>query len=234
MDDVYSNKFGLIPHPLAYAQSNGFVGWMDMNDPEQLLSYYHFGLFPWENYGTKGAFFFPSQRYMIIPSEIKIPKSIRSYFNNQKFQLSFDQAFEEVMMSCRHVKRKGGAGTWISDEFIKVYKKLHDKGYAHSVEVWQDDQLVGGLYGVSIGKVFTGESMFSIASNASRFALISLAIYLEKAGIRYIDCQIRNPYLETFGGFDMPASDFFILMKQNYLETSLVGDWGELFSQFEI
>lgn len=234
MSDIFNNENGKIPHPLVYAQRGGFVGWMDMDDIDQLISFYKFGLFPWENFGKKGAFFFPPDRYLIKPSEIRIPKSIRTYFNNNKFQLSFDQAFEEVMLSCKYVKRRDRAGTWISDEFIKIYKELHQRGYAHSVEVWQDDNLVGGLYGVSVGRIFTGESMFSLVSNTSRFALISLALYLQKVDIDYIDCQIRNPYLESFGGFDMTAPDFFNLMKQNYLETSLVGNWGALFSQIEI
>jgi leucyl/phenylalanyl-tRNA--protein transferase len=106
---------------------------------------------------------------------------------------------------------------------------MHQKGYAHSLEVWKGENLIGGLYGVAVGKIFTGESMFSLVSNASRFALISLALFLQRIGFKYIDCQIKNPYLEQFGGFDMPDNQFFEIMKENYFEEDIKGKWDKLF-----
>jgi len=226
---IFSNTLGIIPHPLEYANQHGFIAWMDMMDVDILLSYYRFGIFPWENFGKVAAYFFPQERYVIDPRIIKIPKSIRSYFNQNKFTVTFDQAFDKVILSCRHVKRKQEGGTWISDEFIYMYDKLFKKGYAHSVEVWQGDLLVGGLYGIAVGKIFTGESMFSVANNASRFGLISLALHLAKYDFKYIDCQLYNPYLSSFGGKTMPAEDFFEEMKQNYFEEDMIGNWGSLF-----
>ena len=224
---------GVLPQPIKYAKPDGFVGWMDMTDLDTILDFYRFGMFPWENYQEQGAFFFPRQRYLIEPSKIKIPKSIRPYFNQNKFELSFDQAFKEVISSCKMIKRPTSNGTWISDQFIEVYTALHQLGYAHSVEVWKDDYLIGGLYGVSLGKIFTGESMFSFETNASRFALIGLAKYLTRLDFHYIDCQIRNQYLETFGGQDVEGSQFFEILRKNYFESSLVGNWGSVFSHLD-
>lgn len=227
--NILQNKEGKIPHPLVYSNPDGFIGWMDMTDPELLLNYYRFGLFPWENYEHQGAFFFPQKRYLIKPNEIKIAKSIRPYFNKGKFEVTMDEAFLEVMLSCKHVRRTNQGGTWISNQFVEMYLQLHRMGYAHSLEVWQEDKLVGGLYGVAIGKVFTGESMFSLASNASRFALISLALFLSKKGFKYIDCQLKNHYLEQFGGMDMEAKEFLKVMKVNYFEEDLLGLWSGQF-----
>jgi leucyl/phenylalanyl-tRNA--protein transferase len=229
MQEILFNKNGIIPHPLIYANSDGFLGWLDMDDEDLLLQYYRFGIFPWENFGNKGAYFFPQYRYLIVPSDIKIPKSIRPYFNQGKFTVTMDVAFDHVILSCKHIKRKNQGETWISDRFLSLYHKMHQKGYAHSLEVWKGENLIGGLYGVAVGKIFTGESMFSLVSNASRFALISLALFLQRNGFKYIDCQIKNPYLEQFGGFDMPDNQFFEIMKENYFEEDIKGKWDKLF-----
>ncbi len=228
-ESIFNNREGKIPHPLAFSNPDGFLGWMDMEDADQLLHYYRFGIFPWENFAHKGAYFFPHKRYLIPPAEIKIAKSIRPYFNQGRFHVTMDLAFESVMLCCKKIKRNNQGGTWISDRFLSLYSKLHQKGYAHSLEVWKDDKLVGGLYGVAVGKVFTGESMFSLESNASRFGLISLALFLKKINFRYIDCQIKNHYLEQFGGFEMNGQDFFGLMKHNFFEEDFVGSWNNLF-----
>ncbi len=222
-------ELGVIPHPLVYSNEDGFIGWMNVMDVDQLLSYYKMGIFPWESYENLGALFFPQRRYLIKPSEIKVPKSIRPYFNQDKFRVTYDQAFKDVILGCKYVYRKGSTGTWISDEFVEIYCQLHDRGYAHSVEVWEGRKLVGGLYGVSIGRIFTGESMFSLTSNASRFALISLARKLEEFKFKYIDCQISNPYLDTFGGKDYDSTDFFKIIKSNFWAESIVGNWGRMF-----
>lgn len=216
-----------MPHPLT-ADEQGFLCFAFMDDPEILLTAYRFGIFPWDNVDKVGAFYFPKQRYVIRPEKIKIPKSIRSYFNQQKFEVTFDGHFEKVIRSCAETRRKGQASTWISNQFIDVYVRLHQMGYAHSVEVWQNDQLVGGLYGVAVGGVFTGESMFSHVSNASRFAMISLASFLECRQFSYIDAQVYNPYVASFGGQEIDRIEFFGIMKANLLKADLAGSWGYL------
>ena len=216
-----------MPHPYV-ADEQGLLCYAFMDNPSTLLNCYRFGIFPWDNVDKIGAFYFPSKRYVIEPSLIKIPKSIRSYFNNTKFTVTFDTQFETVIKQCARAKRKDQASTWISDQFIKVYTEMHLQGYAHSVEVWQEGQLVGGLYGIAVGRVFTGESMFSFTSNASRFAMISLAWFLEKYNFSLIDCQVYNPYLASFGGEEISAPVFFEHMKHNFLEPDLMGPWSEL------
>ncbi|MBK9687339.1 MAG: leucyl/phenylalanyl-tRNA--protein transferase [Saprospiraceae bacterium] len=224
---LYNNQDGTMPHPYV-ADEQGLLCYAFMDNPSTLLNCYRFGIFPWDNVDKIGAFYFPSKRYVIEPSLIKIPKSIRSYFNNDKFTVTFDTQFETVIKQCARAKRKDQASTWISDHFIKVYTEMHLQGYAHSVEVWQEGQLVGGLYGIAVGRVFTGESMFSFTSNASRFAMISLAWFLEKYNFSLIDCQVYNPYLASFGGEEISAPVFFEHMKHNFLEPDLMGPWSEL------
>ena len=153
---------------------------------------------------------------------------MRSYFNQHKFSLTLDLHFDTVIRNCARIKRSGQSSTWISQQFIDVYTTLHRLGYAHSVEVWHEGQLVGGLYGIAVGKVFTGESMFSLHANASRFAMISLARFLEQTGFNYIDAQVYNPYVASFGGGEVARADFYKIMKANLLNDDLMGPWSDL------
>lgn len=211
----------MIPHPLTANEYDGFLCIAEMKDPKLVYECYKFGIFPWESTFNVGAFFFPALRYLIEPSKIKVSKSIRPYFNQNKFQVTFNKRFKEVIHMCGKSRKDKGLGTWVNESFEEVYTKLHKQGLAHSCEVWDGDELVGGLYGVSVGKVFTGESMFSLVPNATRFGLISLARRLDELGYEWIDCQLRNHYLETFGGEAMSKLSFFNLMKKNYFEENL-------------
>jgi leucyl/phenylalanyl-tRNA---protein transferase len=222
--NIYNNADGTMPHPLL-SDEYGFLCHAPMNDVETLLLCYRYGIFPWDNFQHIGAFYFPRKRYMIVPSEIKVPKSINAYFNQNKFTITIDTHFADVMFACRHVKRKDQASSWISSQFESSYAQLHALGYAHSLEVWQGNHLVGGLYGVAIGKVFTGESMFGLVSNAARFAMISLARYLVKHDFDYIDCQVQNQFLETFGGQEYDCHDFFNIMRNNLSQPDMLGMW---------
>ncbi len=221
--EVYNNSNGTMPHPLT-SDEYGFLCNSFMIDTETLLMGYRFGIFPWENVMNIGAYFFPKKRYIIEPSKIKIHKSMRPYFKQNRFVVTVDKYFAEVVYSCRYVKRKENT-TWITDQFEIMYAKLHDEGYAHSIEIWQDDGLVGGLYGVAVGNVFTGESMFSYESNASKFAMIYLAKLLQYKGFKYIDCQIYNPYLATFGGTEISDKEFLTIMRENLLAIDKMGKW---------
>jgi len=182
----------------------------------RLMLAYAYGIFPWYNYKTEPIIWWcPSPRYVIFPKKVKIAKSIRSYFNQKKFTVTFNQCFEAVIRNCEMVNRKGQKGTWINEDIIESYTQLHERGYATSVEVWEKDELVGGLYGVQMGKIFFGESMFSHKSNASKFAFISLAQKLEQEGFFVIDCQQPNPYLESLGGEHIAGVHFWDLLKVN-------------------
>jgi leucyl/phenylalanyl-tRNA--protein transferase len=221
-DIVHDNSDGSMRHPLV-SNSEGLVCGANMLNIDALLLGYRWGLFPWYNYGEMGMFYFPHYRYVIKPTEIKIPKSIRPYFTQKRFTVSVDTCFEEVIISCMLAKRKENS-TWIKPIYVEAYTALHKKGYGHSIEVWEKDELIGGLYGVAVGKIFTGESMFSNVSNASRYAMIYLAIILEDMGFEYIDCQLKNPYLESFGGKEISGKDFYQIMKKNLCHEDVLSD----------
>ena len=196
---------------------------------DRLLLAYQKGLFPWFNPEDPILWWSPDPRFVLYPDELKIAKSMRPYFNQKKFDFSFDQDFEQIIRSCQQQWRKGQeGGTWISDAMIQAYLQLHKKGYAHSVEVWQDGELVGGLYGVSIGKVFFGESMFSRVSNASKAGFITLVKILERMGFWLIDCQQETRHLRSLGGRAIPREEFLNYMRKNESEQSLVGYWTDL------
>ena len=152
---------------------------------------------------------------------------MKQIIKGDQFCLTMDTHFEEVMLSCRNIKRKNQDDTWITQELINVFLDLHLKGYAHSIEVWENDELVGGLYGLALGKVFYGESMFSKKSNASKFAFIKLVQWLKKHEFKVIDCQQETEHLKQFGAELISKSQFYTLLKQNVFEQTLFGPWSE-------
>jgi leucyl/phenylalanyl-tRNA--protein transferase len=162
---------------------------------ERLLVAYSNGIFPWFSEGEPILWYSPHERCIIYPKQIKISKSMKKVLKEELFQVTIDQAFTEVIQNCAQTPRKGQDGTWITDDMQSAYINLHEKGFAHSIEVWQDHQLVGGLYGILVNKVFCGESMFSHVSNASKTALI----YLSNLNIELIDCQLPNDHLMSLG-----------------------------------
>lgn len=227
LDDDFFIGEGIIPHPLSSRFDELMVAPID--NPDFLVLCYKYGVFPWYEWNDSGVFFFPSKRFVIPVGTVKVPKSIKSAFNQRKFTISIDSSFHTVINYCKDVKRKDQKGSWISDKFVNIYSELHSMGYAHSVEVWDHEgNLAGGLYGVSIGKIFTGESMFSLQSGASRFALIALDNILSALEFKYIDCQLINPYLETFGGQNIHKTEFFNIIRGNMFEKTLRGNWGQL------
>jgi len=201
---------------------------------ERLLRAYALGFFPWYNPDEPIIWWHPDPRFIIIPHEIRVTKSMRSYFSKEKFQLSFDQCFTDVVTACEEIKRRDQPGTWITDQIKDAYTALHDYGVAHSVEVWQDGDLVGGLYGVSLGKVFYGESMFSKVSNSSKFALIALASILDKQEFELIDCQMPNPHLKSMGGRFVGRERFIEILEHNQTEPTLMGDWNDQMNIYPI
>jgi leucyl/phenylalanyl-tRNA--protein transferase len=207
----------LFPHP-ENTTNEGILAVGGDLSVERLKLAYQWGVFPW--YGKEDPIIWwnPDPRYVIYPSKIKVAKSMRPYFNQQKFSVTYDQEFERVITYCQKVKREGQHDTWITAEMKAAYIALHKEGIAHSVEVWDGDDLVGGLYGVALGKIFSGESMFSLASNASKYGFITLARKLESLDYWVIDCQQPNPYLATLGGENIPRSEYMQLIRKNVFE----------------
>lgn len=185
---------------------------------DRLLLAYSSGIFPWYNEDEPIMWWCPAKRMVLKPSEVKVSKSSRNLLNRQLFKITYNTAFEDVINACQKVPRKGQDGTWLNDELKESYLKLHEMGYAQSVECWQDDQLVGGLYGLAIGKIFCGDSMFSRVSNASKIAFIHLARKLEKEGFKLIDCQVYNDYLASLGAYEIPRREFLEIVRGNVAE----------------
>lgn len=179
-----------------------------------LINAYKKGIFPWFNPGEIIQWFSPDPRFVLFPEKIKISHSMRSVINKHLFKFTVDKAFTNVIQNCRNAKRAGQDGTWISDEIESAYVELHKKGFAHSAEAWQNNQLAGGLYGVLIGKVFFGESMFASKTNASKFAFINWVNVLQKNGIELIDCQVYTPHLESLGAEFISRNEFNDLLKK--------------------
>lgn len=174
----------------------------------RLLLAYRNGIFPWFNEDEPILWWAPAERMVVAPSIYKVSKSIRNLLNQNKFKVTFNQNFPEVILGCQQIERKGQDGTWLSDTFIESYTKLHDMEIAKSVEVWQNNELVGGLYGVDLGHVFCGESMFSKVPNASKIAFVTLINYLKESNYKLLDCQVHNDHLEKLGAFEISRETF--------------------------
>ncbi|MCB0631993.1 MAG: leucyl/phenylalanyl-tRNA--protein transferase [Lewinella sp.] len=187
--------------------------------PERLLLAYRHGIFPWYNPGEPILWWSPDPRFVLYPSELRISKSMRPYFNQQKFKVTYDQAFAEVMKACQvrtaeKERRQRSIGSWITREMLAAYIQLHEMGYAHSVEVWDKEQLVGGLYGLAIGKIFFGESMFTKVNNASKFGFIQLVRKLEADHFALIDCQQETRHLASLGARSISRKTFIRELEQ--------------------
>jgi leucyl/phenylalanyl-tRNA--protein transferase len=200
--------------------------------PERLLAAYAQGIFPWYNEGDPILWWSPDPRFVLFPTELQVAKSMRPYFNQQKFQVSFDHDFEAVMRACQGANRTGQSGeTWITEDMIAAYVQVHQMGYAHSVEVWQEGKLVGGLYGISLGKIFFGESMFARASNASKFGFITLVQKLRDKGFVLIDCQQQTRHLGSLGARAISREQFLQYLEENKKAQTLTGSWAQVFAE---
>ena len=180
---------------------------------DRLLLAYRNGIFPWFNEDEPILWWSPPERMVVVPSIYKISKSIRNLLNQNKFRVTFNQNFKEVIANCQQAERKEQDGTWITQDIIDSYTKLHEMGIAKSVEVWQNDELVGGLYGVDLGHIFCGESMFSKVPNASKIAFVALIQYLKENNYKLLDCQVHNNHLEKLGAFEVSREVFMRVLK---------------------
>ncbi len=176
--------------------------------PERLMLAYKSGIFPWFDSDEPILWWSPPERMVLFPDELVVSKSMRSILRKELFTVTFNKDFRAIISHCSTIKREGQRGTWITDEMIEAYVKLHELGYAKSVEVWQNNELVGGLYGIDLGHVFCGESMFSKVSNASKVAFITLVQNLQIRKYKLIDCQVHNDHLESLGAREIDRADF--------------------------
>ena len=183
--------------------------------PERLQLAYKSGIFPWFEDGEPIIWWSPNPRMVLFLDELIVSKSMRNILNRNIFKITFNQNFREVISNCQNIKREGQNGTWITNDMIDAYCELHQLGIAKSIEVWQNDILVGGLYGIDLGHVFCGESMFSRVSNASKVAFITLVNQLKKENYKLLDCQVYNPHLESLGCREIKRDDFINILRDN-------------------
>lgn len=211
--------------PAEYSDPDGVLAVGGDLSPRRLIEAYTNGIFPWYSSETPIIWWSPDPRFVIYPSDVKISKSMRQVLRRKIFEIKFDTSFREVITACSG-KRKHEKGTWITAEMIEAYVTLHKMGYAHSIESWCEGKLAGGLYGVSLGGIFFGESMFSRESNASKAAFITLADNLAGLGFDLIDSQVHTDHMESLGAFEMNRRAFLEIVKNSVTRETIRGDWG--------
>lgn len=194
--------------PLNFATEDGLLAFGGKINPLWIIEAYSKGIFPWFNEDEPILWWSPNPRSVFFIDNIHISKTMKKFLKKPDYKVTFDSNFLSVIEACASTRKE----TWISKEIVKNYEKLHEMGVAHSVEVWNNGRLVGGLYGLSLGKMFFGESMFSIEPNSSKLALIVLAEFLKKRGYRIIDCQVHNPHLESLGAKEIDRDEFMKIL----------------------
>ncbi|HWV15129.1 MAG TPA: leucyl/phenylalanyl-tRNA--protein transferase [Cellvibrio sp.] len=216
------------PPASALSEPNGLLAFGGDLSPERILTAYRQGIFPWFNPGEPILWWSPSPRTVIFPADLHISKSLNKTLRQGTYRVTFDHCFAEVMRACA-APRNYADSTWISEEIIAGYTELHKRGIGHSVEVWRDRELVGGLYGMALGKIFFGESMFSRADNASKVALAYLVRQLRLWDFRLIDCQVANPHLFSLGAVEIGRDAFQqYLLEFAHLPLSYPPHWSSL------
>lgn len=214
--------------PLSEYEEHGVVAVGGDVSPERLLLAYQMGIFPWYNEGEEITWWSPNDRMILKPREVKTSKSMRNILNQGKFEVRFDTAFDQVIEACKFIKRADQDGTWLNSALMNAMKILHQSGLAHSVECWEDNELVGGLYGISLGKMFVGESMFSKKSNASKFAFIKLCQKLEALNFDFLDCQVYNDHLASLGAYTVPREEYISKVLGMDFSQTISGSWKDI------
>ena len=224
---VFALEKEIVFPPVSLADDNGIIAVGGDLSVERLIEAYASGIFPWFSEGDPILWWSPDPRFVLYPGELKISKSMRQVINRNHFEITYDKAFNDVIVACGKIERPLQDGTWITSDMIESYNELHKLGYAHSVEAWSDGELVGGLYGISLGSMFFGESMFSTKSNASKAAFITLIKKLEERGFDLIDCQVYTEHLESLGAREV-SRDQFINQIELFIENPThVGNWSD-------
>lgn len=202
--------------PVSQSNTEGILAIGGDLSPERLLLAYKSGIFPWFEGKEPILWWAPNPRMVLFLDELVVSKSMRNILNRNSFKLTFNQNFREVISNCKKIKRDGQNGTWISNEMLEAYCKLNEMGIAKSIEVWQNNTLVGGLYGIDLGTVFCGESMFSRVSNASKVAFIALANQLRESNYKLLDCQVYNEHLDSLGCREIEREAFMKILNSEY------------------
>jgi leucyl/phenylalanyl-tRNA--protein transferase len=211
--------------PAELAEKNGLLAIGGDLSPERLLLAYRNGIFPWYSEGDPILWWSPSPRLVIFPNEFKIPKRLSRLMRQKSFTVTMDLAFRQIITACARTDNRQEKGTWITYDMLEAYCTLHDMGYAHSVECWLDSELAGGLYGISLGGIFFGESMFSKQPNSSKIALVHLMQKLQEWNFDLIDCQMRTEHLMQFGAREIPGNHFQKLLGNNIARPDQKGKW---------
>lgn len=211
----------LFPHP-SLSNEDGLLAIGGDLSVERLLLAYENGIFPWYEEGYPILWWSPDPRFILYPQNLKVSKSMEKVLRKNRFKVTYDMCFRNVITMCGELRR---GNTWITDDMLESYCELHKLGFAHSVETWFGDELVGGLYGVSLGKCFFGESMFSTMDNASKTALIILTRELSQMGFHFIDCQVYSKHLETLGAVNVPRDVFLQELEAGLNHDTIRGVW---------
>lgn len=210
---LYALDHSLWFPPVEEAQEDGLLAMGGDVSVERLLLAYQQGIFPWYD-GDIPLWWSPDPRFVLFPAKLKVSKSMETVIRRNTFRFSVNTAFSQVIRSCKELQRKGQEGTWITDELEESVNLLHQLGYAHSAEAWLGNELVGGLYGVKMGRLFFGESMFSKESNASKFAFINYVRALQQENVELIDCQVYTPHLESLGAEMISRKQFVQFVRE--------------------
>ena len=201
--------------PVAMADEDGLLAIGGDLSPERLLLAYRKGIFPWYNDDEPICWWCPDPRFVLFPAQLKVSKSMQTVLRSDKFRFTINRDFAGVIQNCKTIGRKQQEGTWISQPIQKAYINLHKLGYAHCAETWMNGELVGGLYGIRLGNIFFGESMFSKMANASKYAFINYVHQLQKEKIQLIDCQVYTPHLESLGAEMIKREEFVRIISDN-------------------
>jgi len=216
------------PTSAALESPNGLLAWGGGLEPARLLAAYRMGIFPWYTQGEPILWWSPAPRCVIFPDRVHLSRRTRRRYNSGNYMLTVDTAFSAVIAACA-APRDHEAGTWITPEMIQAYVELHRLGHAHSLEVWRDGQLVGGIYGIAMGSVFFGESMFSRQTDASKLALVALCKLLEEWGYGLLDCQVGNPHLFSMGAVELGRERFERTLAELTRDTRPAESWRDRF-----
>ncbi|MBL7049372.1 MAG: leucyl/phenylalanyl-tRNA--protein transferase [Nitrospira sp.] len=211
--------------PATHAEDNGLLAVGGDLSAERIMAAYSLGIFPWYSMDDPILWWSPDPRLILSPTDLKVSRSLRQVIKSDIFTVTLDRAFESVINECATVHQHNHGDTWITDEMIDAYIELHRLGHAHSVECWSDEKLVGGLYGISMGSVFFGESMFMKKSNASKVAFVKLVQQLQRWGFSIIDCQVTTSHLQSFGAQEIPRKEFLKLVTQALKTPGKNGIW---------
>jgi len=208
------NESPLMPDP-SHSDAEGLVAIGGDLDHKRLINAYRSGIFPWYEEGSEILWWSPDPRLVLFPEDLKVSKSARNLLRKNYFNVTYNQQFVEVIANCKEIVRNDQGGTWITDEMEKAYINLNNLGFAHSIEVWHENDLVGGLYGIKIGNIYFGESMYSKVSNASKIGFIHLVKDLKKKGVAMIDCQIKTDHLISLGAKEIRRDEFLKTLKNS-------------------